>query len=234
MAEVLWTLKDVTLHGDAVHRLDSVSLEIQVGTTAIMGPSGAGKTSLLSVLAQLERPHGGQIVFHPPKPSNCVFSLPLFWVPQDGGLWPHMTARQQLEAVLPSANGQRHSRNTGESGNEVDKLLNDFDLQHREAAFPAELSKGEQSRLSVARCLLANAAVMLMDEPFAHVDQERHPKYWDVVRQHMETHSTSLVFTTHEPHDAIRESQNVICFDAGRVILAGKTTEVFRDPSNNQ
>ena len=68
---------------------------------------------------------------------------------------------------------------------------------------------------------------MLMDEPFAHVDPERRPKYWDIVRQHLETHASSLVFTTHAPDDAKRESQHVICLDAGRVIYAGKTTEFY-------
>ncbi len=231
MADLLWSLEEVRLKGDNADRLKNVSIDVMVGVTAVVGHSGAGKTSLLNLLAGLEKPDAGQLTFVARQADSSAFSLPLFWVPQDGGLWPHMTARQQLTAVTASEDRGLKPVDDGESGNPIDKLLNDFDLLHRGTAFPSELSKGEQSRLSVARCLLANPAVMLMDEPFAHVDPERRPKYWAIVRQHLETRAASLVFATHSPDDAMRESQYVIRPDGGRVIFAGQTTEFYADKS---
>lgn len=217
------------LNGDRSPRLSKVDLEISTGVTSVIGYSGAGKTSLLNLLAGMEYPDSGNISCHVPEPAASGFSLPIYWSPQDSGLWPHLSVRSHVTAVVDS--------NAGKLGNPsefADKALADFDLLHRQHAFPGELSRGEQSRLAIARALAANPAVLLMDEPLAHVDPVRTPKYWSIICGHIKNTGASLIFSTHEPVAAIRESQSVICLDAGQVKFTGETRQLYHNPPDKE
>ena len=232
MADVLWELHHVVLAGDSDNRIDGVSLNISEGVTAVIGYSGAGKTSLLNLLAGMESPTSGVISMSVERDETGrekAFPQPLYWVPQDGGLWPQLTVRRHLEVV--SAAKLRDPADLSDESQELtDKVLAQFDLTHRQQAVPGTLSKGEQSRLSVARALAANPAVLVMDEPLAHVDSVRRPQYWNVIREHLDRTRASLVFSTHEPEVVISEAGSVVCLDEGRVLYAGSTIELYNDP----
>ena len=228
MTESLWELADVTLEGHNHPRLQNLSLTIKQGVTVVIGFSGAGKTSLLSILAGLTRPDKGQL--RTPNRGDSEsnrpeYSMPLFWVPQDCGLWPHCSVRDHIELVQAEADG-----NTGKT----DKLLADFDLSSRQDAFPSELSHGEQSRVAVARCLASNAAVLIMDEPLSHIDPVRRPEYWEIIQQHVETAGPSLVFSTHEPEAALMLSENVICLENGKDVYSGATADLYHSPPDEK
>ena len=203
-AESLWSLADVSL---APKRLRGITLEIPYGVTAVIGWSGAGKTSLLNLLVDFEKPNAGRIAGAPR----------VAWVPQNGGLWPHYTVREHLEIA-------RHS-----SG-DIDALLAAFDLAEKERAFPHEISEGEQSRLALARALSATADVLVMDEPLVHVDPARVGKYWQAIREHLARTGASLVFSTHEPEAALGEAEHVVCLAEGRVLHAGQVAELYANP----
>ena len=202
----LWTLGNVNLGHT---RLRDVSLTIPRGVTAVLGWSGAGKTSLLNVLVGFE------------KPDRGILDGPhmFYWSPQGDGLWPHATVREHLEIVrCPVAR--------------IDDLLAGFDLSERSSVRPAELSEGERSRLSVARALAAPVQVLVMDEPLSHVDPGRLERYWSVIRGVIEADGRSLVFSTHSPEAAMSQAQFVICLREGRVIHSGPIAEVYSNPSN--
>lgn len=201
--EPLWTLERVSLGT----RLRCISLAIEPGVTAVIGWSGAGKTSLLNLLSGFESPASGTL--RAPKS--------IFWVPQNFGLWPHLTARAHLAAMrAPAA--------------KIDGLLAAFDLTARAAARPAELSQGECSRLAVARALLSGAPALVMDEPLAHVDPARVGKYWSVIREHIAQTDASLIFSTHEPETALGEATRAICLDAGELLHTGPVAELYDNP----
>jgi ABC-type Fe3+/spermidine/putrescine transport system ATPase subunit len=204
VADPLWTLENVSL---APARLRDVSLTLRPGVTAVIGWSGAGKTSLLNVLAGFEKAERGSV----------RGTASLAWVPQDGGLWPHCTAREHLSIVRPVGEG-------------LDALLAAFDLTARAEARPHELSQGEKSRLAVARSLATNAAVLVMDEPLAHGDPARAGNYWRVIREHLATTGASLVFSTHLPEIALGEAERVVCLSAGRVVHDGRVRELYDAP----
>ena len=199
----LWTLDRVAL---APSRLRDVSLVLRAGVTAVIGWSGAGKTSLLNVLVGFEKAAG-----------VVQKSASVAWVPQDGGLWPHCTAREHLAIARPGGEG-------------LDALLAAFDLTARTNARPHELSQGEQARLSVARALAAKAEVLVMDEPLAHVDPARAGNYWRVIREHLAATGASLVFSTHLPEIALGEAERVVCLSAGRVVHEGPVRELYDAP----
>jgi ABC-type glutathione transport system ATPase component len=223
----LFELRNVCLRGDPSPRLDHVSLTIPAGSTAIVGYSGAGKTSLLNLLAGFEHPDAGQLEF---RHSNGVDAsggmsprLPIYWCPQNGGLWPHITVRGHLQALTDL-------KNVRPSANSADEILRRLDLAHRSHAFPGELSLGERARLALARALVSGAGVLLLDEPLAHVDLAREKNYWQLIREIVAENRTALVFTSHEPEVVVRESTHVICLDKGRLIFEGVTSTLYDDP----
>jgi len=204
----LWTLNNVCL---GAGRLSDVSLSIPRGVTAVLGCSGAGKTSLLNVLVGFERAERG--IFDGPRS--------FYWSPQNNGLWPHCTTREHL-ALVRCADAR------------IDELLTAFDLAERAAAKPHELSEGERSRLSVARALAAPAKVLVLDEPLAHVDPARVGRYWSVIRASLVAEERSLVFSTHVPEAVLAEAQQVICMRDGRVLHAGRVQETYAHPPSRE
>lgn len=235
----LWKLQDVTLNGTPRPRLRDVTVRLDQGVTAIVGYSGAGKSSLLSVLAGMEQPDKGVIETNfrgqPPaengEQSLLKSGVPLFWAPETGGLWPHMTVREHLTAVSGSASSDPQLAALRLS---TDKLLSEFDLTDRQHALPGQLSQGEQSRLAVTRALAASADVLLLDEPLTHVDPARRPNYWDMIRRYVGQQGTSLVFTTHEPEIVLREAQTVICLDEGQLAYHGSVARLYDDPPDER
>ncbi len=209
-------------------RLNSITLQIPSGATAIVGLSGAGKTSLINVLAGFETEYSGELKSHISR--EHAKRLPLFWVPQSGGLWPHLSAEQHLEVVK-----NQQSRSESERfSKRTDELLNQFDLNLRRQALPAELSQGERSRLALARALATRACVLLLDEPLSHVDPVRKPSYWKIVRQIVAEENVSMVFTSHEPEAVLRHAEHVICLDAGSVAFVGSVRGLYETPPNRQ
>lgn len=99
MNPILWKLEHVSLAGAPRLRLADVCVEVRAGVTAVVGYSGAGKTSLLNVLTGFEPPDSGRMLETLPASRE---RLPLFWVPQHNGLWPHLTVAEHLEAVMPA------------------------------------------------------------------------------------------------------------------------------------
>ena len=207
----LWQLKQVTLAGRIRPRLDQIDCEIPRGITAILGPSGSGKTSLLNLLVGFERPASGKLLTAP----HDLARLPLFWSPADHGLWPHLTVAAHFTAV-----GAPH----------VDEWLSRFELTHVAEAYPATLSLGERSRLSVARALASEASVVVLDEPLVHLDAPRNRRCWSKMRQIADEQNISLVFSTHDPQVALREADWCLLLSAGQCLASGTPQELYHYP----
>ena len=193
----------------------TLRLRIEPGVTAVLGHSGAGKSSLLNLLVGFENPDAGELLADFQRGSHRI---PLFWAPADGGLWPHLTVAEHIAAVLEENGGQEA---------ETNRWLEAFDLSHRRGSRPDTLSAGEQARLTVARALAADAAVLVMDEPLEHVDPSRVGKYWQIIRQHLVAKETSLVFATHSPKPVLAEARRVICLQDGRLEYDGEVEALY-------
>jgi len=220
MSDSLWNLRDVRLEGPMRPRLNDVSLRIQAGVTAVVGASGAGKTSLLNVMVGFESIAAGTATFTPPADSR----LPLFWVPQDDALWPHLSVQQHLRVVSPQRNASSES---------CRQLLDAFDLSDQRDVLPDRLSQGERSRLSLARACATDAAVIVMDEPLATVDEIRAREYWSALRQ-FRGESTALVFASHGVESVVREADQVVCMADGQVRHAGATQPLYHRPDTRE
>ncbi len=215
----VWSLNDVTLQSGSTRRLDRVSLEVQTGVTAVLGYSGAGKTSLLNLLVDFERPTSGSV-----RREIGNATLPVFWVPQNGGLWNHVSALKHVEMVLADVSGAA-------------EWLDRFELSPRSHAMPSELSQGERARLSVARGLASDATALVMDEPLAHVDPARLCGWFDLIVDAVcssDTSTNSLVFSTHQPELVLRYADNVVCLDAGECVFFGSVHDLYEKPADSR
>ncbi|OYW27561.1 MAG: hypothetical protein B7Z47_06570, partial [Chthoniobacter sp. 12-60-6] len=217
-AAPLWSLQAVTQAGRSRPRLDAVTCDIPRGVTAILGASGAGKTSLLNLLVQFESPQSGRIN----HPTEWNSSLSVFWGPPDHGLWPHLTVAQHLAAVAPLE--------TEDNNN----LLARFDLTPVSGAYPATLSLGKRSRLCVARAVASGAAILVLDEPLAHVNGVDQERGWGVLRDCVPENGRSLVFATHQPDTAIREADWCVLLQSGQVLAAATPEALYDFPETRE
>ena len=170
-------LRDVTVrYGDKLV-LDRFSLDIpHCGLTALSGPSGCGKTTLLRVLAGLTRPEGGTVSGLDPSRTAFLF--------QEDRLLPWRTVSQHITDVLPRSR-------RGEAG----RWLAFAELEGEGESYPGALSGGMARRLALARCVALGGGLLLLDEPFAGVDQERTARMLERLRGL----DVPIVLATHQP-----------------------------------
>ncbi|MBI1310400.1 ATP-binding cassette domain-containing protein [bacterium] len=222
MADPVWQLKDISLIGGRTARLSGIDLQIQPGVTAVLGASGAGKSSLLSLLAGFERPTSGMIEF---SAAPSASQLPLFWSPQDHGLWPRATAREHLAAVRPDA---------PQIGRSVDDWLRLLRLDTVADALPHRLSQGERSRLSLGRTLVSEALCLVLDEPLAHVDPIHCRSYLKLIADHATTLGSTVVFSTHDPASVLWIADRVICLSESKCAFSGPVNELYFHPATEE
>ena len=219
MPETLWQLNEVSVYGSSGMRLANVTVTFASGRTAVLGPSGAGKTTLLNLLVEFTFPDTGRIER---TLSDSAGRLPVYWVPQSHGLWPHLSAASHLDSV------RRHPSETDLPA--TDEWLDRFDLLSKRDRLPGSLSQGERARLSVARALAADPRVLIMDEPLACIGGASSDRYWRVVREWCDQRGASLVFSTHIPGLVLSESDRVIGLLEGEVIYSGSVDELYHSP----
>lgn len=163
--------------------LGPVSLTVGAGQrVALLGPSGVGKTTLLRIIAGLDRDFAGTRAV--PERLAMVFQEPT--------LLPWRTALANL--TLP----------TGASRAEAAALLAQVGLAGREGAYPRQLSLGQQRRLSLARAFAARPGILLMDEPFASLDEATRDRMLDLTAQLLDSSGAGLILVTHDPAEAAR------------------------------
>lgn len=181
--------------------------------TALFGPSGAGKTTILDAIAGLRTPDSGSIAID----ARVLFDrtggidLPphrrhVGYVAQDVALFPHMTVRQNV--LYGRREGQKLALETVASMLEIPDLL--------DRRVP-QLSGGERQRVAVARALMSAPQVLLFDEPLAAVDVERRRRIWPYLERVRDELAVPIVYVTHDPVEVDRLADHVVQIENGRV-----------------
>jgi molybdate transport system ATP-binding protein len=210
-----------------------VSLYCAPGRTlAIIGPSGAGKTTVLRSIAGLYRPASAHITCHGDRWADTGRRL---WrapherrtglVFQSYALFPHLSARANVEVALGH-------RPPAERRQAADALLVRVGLAGAGDRRPAALSGGEQQRVALARALARDPAVLLLDEPFSAVDRRtRRQLHADLAVLRREV-AVPTVLVTHDLDDATTLAHDLLVLDGGNVLQAGPVQEVLRAPAS--
>jgi len=202
---------------------------------ALFGPSGSGKTSILEAIAGLRTPQRGRIAIHrrvlfdtETRTSIPVRDRHVGYVPQDVLLFPHLNVRKNITY----AQGRRRLRQgSGGQGTQdvdvpdLDELLGLTSLMDRRVA---GLSGGERQRVALARALYSGPDVLLLDEPLAAVDLARRRLVLDALIAIRDRLRIPLVYVTHSPDEARAIADYAIVLDEGKVVAAGRPTEVLR------
>ena len=202
---VIWFLSE--LAGQAV--LGPIAFDVAPGqVVALIGPSGVGKTTLLRVMAGVQRGFGGACLVggvpaHTAPPPGMVF--------QDARLLPWADAAGNLRLVRP-----------GLTDDGVEALLAQVGLGGQSAAYPRQMSGGMQRRLGLARALALGSGVLLLDEPFVSLDAALVVDLQGVLRDLFSAHRPTVVLVSHDPVDAARLADRVI-------VLAGRPARIVDD-----
>lgn len=205
--------EDEGLHpGDAVQVLDALDLTIYQGEmVCILGPSGCGKSTLLRIVAGFESAGTGKVTIQG-KTVATAGSDSIF-VFQHNGLLPWMTVRENVGL------GLRHLKDVVEKDEKIREFIEMVELEGFEHHYPHQLSGGMQRRAELARALVVNPAILIMDEPFSGLDFLTHMKMREeVVTMHEYIRKTTLV-VTHDIDDALIMGDRV-------VVLSGRPSRV--------
>jgi sulfate transport system ATP-binding protein len=210
--------------------LTDVSVEIPTGSlTALLGPSGGGKSTLLRVIAGLESPDSGSVEIE----GRNATTLP----PQDRGVgfvFQHYAAFKHLTVERNVAFGlEIRKRPKPEIKERVHELLELVHLEQFAHRYPAQLSGGQRQRMALARALAVEPQVLLLDEPFGALDAQvrKELRAW-LRRLHDQVHVTT-VFVTHDQEEAMEVADSIVVMAQGKVEQIGSPDDLYDAPAND-
>jgi len=164
----------------------------------LFGPVGAGKTTLLRLVAGLELPDAGCVtVDDVPATEGELHTRGIGMVFQDFALWPHMSVEKHLHFVLQAQEVSREKRLE-----RVEQMITLSGLADKRRARPAALSGGQQQRLALARALIVNPRLLLLDEPFAHLDRTTAQQFTEEIMRRRSAQHISVIMATHQRQEA--------------------------------
>jgi sulfate transport system ATP-binding protein len=210
--------------------LDDVSVSIPTGQlTALLGPSGGGKSTLLRIIAGLEHADEGQVTIEgrdatnlPPQRRNVGFVF------QHYAAFKHMSVFRNVAFGL-----QIRKRPKREIRERVHELLALVHLEQFADRLPSQLSGGQRQRMALARALAVEPSVLLLDEPFGALDAKVRKELRDWLRRlHDEVHVTT-VFVTHDQEEALEVADEITVINEGRVEQIGTPEQLYDSPAND-
>jgi molybdate transport system ATP-binding protein len=207
-----------------------VDFVLSPGVTILFGPSGAGKTTLLDCLAGLTSPDLGQITvareswFDGSRQINVpVRARRIGYVFQDLALFPHLSVDANVQYGISRLNSsERRSR--------TNSVLAPFRIAHLRGRKPGEISGGERQRVALARSLVTDPRLLLMDEPLAGLDAPTKSKIVDDLRAWNSAHRIPILYVTHDREEVFALGERVLVLENGRIIAQGTPHEVMTAP----
>ena len=218
-------------YGD-VGAVDGLSLEVKPGELlALLGPSGCGKTTTLRLVAGFLVPEAGEIWVGDQCLSSPTAVVPperrrMAMIFQSYALWPHMTVAQNVAYGLRFKPGlvrlDRDAR--------VREMLRVVQLAGYEMRYPGELSGGQQQRVAVARALVVEPEILLLDEPLSNLDANLREEMRFEIRRLHETFGITTLYVTHDQAEAMVISDRIAVLKAGRVAQVGPADDLYHRP----
>jgi molybdate transport system ATP-binding protein len=198
------------------------------GVLVLFGPSGSGKSLTVQAIAGLLRPRAGQItvggetLFDDEKRIDVpVHKRKIGYVPQQQSLFPFLDVAENVVFGLP-----RNQRDVTSAP--IAHLLEELGIAHIAHGRPDDLSGGERQRVALARALATGPRLLLLDEPFASIDQDGRAALRQVLRETLKRRGVPAVFVTHDPDDALDLGDTLVRFERGRTTTSGAPKELLR------
>jgi sulfate transport system ATP-binding protein len=215
--------------GDFV-ALDDVTVTLPTGQlTALLGPSGGGKSTLLRIIAGLERADSGTIEIEgvdatrtAPQKRNVGFVF------QHYAVFKHMTVAKNVAFGLEIRNKPKD-----EIAHRVDELLKLVHLSQFAHRMPSQLSGGQRQRMALARALAIQPKVLLLDEPFGALDAKVRKELREWLRRLHDEVPVTTVFVTHDQEEAMEVADEIVVINDGRIEQVGSPDELYDAPAND-
>ena len=213
--------------------VDDLSLAIEAGAfVTLLGPSGCGKTTTLRLIAGYLKPDAGQI-----SVAGRILSSPQSVLPpeergmgmvfQNYAVWPHKTVYENVVF------GLKIRRVAGaEASARVARMLDLVNLSGLESRYPGELSGGQQQRVALARSLVVEPTILLLDEPLSNLDAQLRERMRTELKQLQRRTGITFVYVTHDQAEALALSDRIAVMHDGRLQQYGTPREVYRRPAN--
>lgn len=209
--------------------LDDLNFSVAPATiTAVLGPSGGGKTTLLRLIAGFERASGGTISLHGRVVEGSGVSVAperrqIGFVPQEGALFPHLSVEANIGFGL---------RRGPDRASRIAECLALVGLKGCERARPHEISGGQQQRVALARALAPRPSLVVLDEPFSSLDAGLRVQVRDDVCALLRAANATVVLVTHDQQEALSVADQVAVLLHGRIAQSADPLTVYRDPVN--
>ena len=222
-------LKNIVKKFGRTIAVNGITLDIKDGEfIVLLGPSGCGKTTTLRVIAGLEKPDGGHVFFGdrevtylPPRERNVSMVF------QSYAIWPHMTVYDNIAFPLKIKKVPRE---------EIDKkvkwaaeLLQISELLNR---YPHQLSGGQRQRVAVARAIVVEPDVLLMDEPLSNLDALLRVKMRSELKKLQRRIKVTTIYVTHDQVEAMTMGDRIAVMNAGKIMQVGTSEEIYLKPKN--
>jgi len=229
MANNILELRNVAKEYDGKIVLRGISLNIHEGEfMTILGPSGCGKTTLLRLIAGFEKPSSGQILFQ----GKDLIKIPIYkrqinTIFQSYALFPHLNVFDNIAYGL-----KLKKINKDRIRKEVLKALNLVKLEGMEDKDINDLSGGQKQRVAVARALVLNPKILLLDEPFAALDLKLRQQMQLELKKIQREVEITFIFITHDQEEAFTMSDRVVVLNNGQMQQIGSSQDIYNEPEN--
>lgn len=228
-------IRNLTRQVGKTRVLDNISLTVEKQETLVVaGPAGSGKTTLLRVISGLDPPDKGEIhilgakasrddkIIIPPEKRN------LGMIFQDLALWPHMTALENIAFGL-KANGFKKT----EQHRKIRKLCDRIDIEPLLQRYPEHLSGGEKQKIALARTLVLEPAVLLLDEPLNSLDAVLKDDLLNTIRSLVKHFQITLIYVTHSREEAAFLSSRICVMIKGKISQTGFRQQLLDNPESD-
>ena len=211
--------------------LDNINLSIPINKViCLVGPSGCGKTSLLRVIAGLDKFNLGKIFF-----DNKLISKPQFSVPtenrkiglvfQESNLFPHLN-------IFKNVSFGSKKKKFKDIQKETFGILKKIGLPHFSNIYPHQLSSGQTQLVAIARSLITKPKLLMMDEPFANLDQRLKNKIRDITLHLLQKTFTTALIVTHDPDDAMFMGDFIAIMNKGKIVQFDTPVNIYNKPKS--
>jgi ABC-type Fe3+/spermidine/putrescine transport system ATPase subunit len=222
-------LKNVTKRFDEVVAADDVNLTINDGEFfTFLGPSGCGKTTTMRIIAGIEYPTEGTVYYD----EEDVTQLPSFkrntgMVFQNYALWPHMKVAENIAYGLEIRKVPKE-----EIMRRVDDVLELVGLRGMGGRFPNQLSGGQQQRVALARVLVVEPDILLLDEPLSNLDAKLRVEMREEIKDIQRKLGITTIYVTHDQEEAMAVSDRIAIQNYGKIMQVGTPQEIYNRPDN--
>ncbi len=212
-----------------VEAVKGVNLKVKAGSlVALLGPSGCGKTTTLRMIAGLEQPSKGDILFN----GSSVLAIPpekrnIGMVFQRYVLFPHMSVEKNVSFGL-----RMQGMDKAEINRRVAEVMKIVQLEGFEKRFPSQLSGGQQQRVAIARTVVTNPQLMLMDEPLSNLDAKLREEMRSFITDLQKRLGITTLFVTHDQIEAIELADQIGVMFKGELVQFGTPEDIFNRPIN--